>query len=101
MHGANRAGISLNRQFSTFEVTVGIDAIANGRGSVEFKILVDGVERKKSGPMSGMTLPKTLLVEKLENAERLLLWVDDTGDGAENDLANWVNPVLRVKETEP
>ena len=89
-----------NRQFSKFEVTVGIDELAKGRGSVVFRILVDGVEKKKSGPMTGMTPPKTLTVEGLENAERLLLVVDDTGDGALNDLANWADPVLYLKGTE-
>lgn len=89
----------LNKQFSRFDVTVGIDAMARGRGSVAFRILVDGQEKKKSGPMTGMTLPKTLSVEGLDNAQRLLLWVDDTGDGSENDLANWVDPVLYMKET--
>lgn len=90
----------LNRQFSKFTVTVGIDAIAKGRGSVAFRILVDGVEKAESGPMSGMTLPKTLTVENLDEAERLLLLVEDAGDGAEDDLANWVEPVLIVKEAE-
>jgi hypothetical protein len=90
----------LNRQFSRFDVTVGIDATAKGRGTVGFRILVDGEEKGKackSGPMSGMTLAKTLSVEGLENAERLLLVVDDGGDGSENDMANWVDPALTVK----
>ncbi|MBM4142044.1 MAG: hypothetical protein FJ225_00400 [Lentisphaerae bacterium] len=91
----------LNGQFSRFDVTVGIDAAAKGRGSVGFRILVDGKETGKnckSGPMTGMTLAKTLSVEGLEDAERLLLLVDDGGDGAENDLADWVDAVLTVKE---
>ncbi len=105
MGGTNQE-FPLNKQFSRFDVTVGIDAIAKGRGSVGFRILVDGREKGKlgkSGPMTGMTLPKTLSVEGLEDAERLLLVVDDAGDGADNDLANWVDPVLTVKGivTEP
>ncbi|MBM4148939.1 MAG: hypothetical protein FJ224_07835, partial [Lentisphaerae bacterium] len=89
----------LNKQFSKFEVTVGIDTMAKGRGSVVFRILVDGVERKTSGTMTGMTIPKTLMVEELDEAERLLLWVDEAGDGPDNDLANWADPILHVKET--
>jgi hypothetical protein len=83
-------------------VTVGVDASVKGQGSVGFRILVDGKEKGKngkSGLMTGMTLPKTLSVEGLENAERLQLWVDDGGDGPQNDLANWVDAVLTVKET--
>ena len=89
----------LNRQFTKFTVTVGIDAIARGRGSVRFRIKVDGVEKANSGPMTGMTLPRTLTVENLDEAERLVLWVDDADDGAENDLANWVEPVLYLRDT--
>ena len=48
--------------------------------------------------MSGMSIPKSLTVDGLENAERLVLYVDDTGDGPENDMANWVEPVLYLKE---
>lgn len=89
----------LNRQFSKFEVTVGIDAVTRGKGTVAFTVYVDGKEKKKSGLMSGMTIPKTLTVDGLDNAERLVLHVDDTGDGADdNDLADWVDPVLYLKE---
>jgi len=88
----------LNKQFSKFTVTVGIDTIARGRGSVGFRILVDGEEKARSGPMTGMTLAKKLEVDGLEDAERLLLLVDDAGDGSEKDLADWVEPVLYLKE---
>jgi hypothetical protein len=90
----------LNKQYTRFEVTVGIDAITEGKGSVSFRILVDGKEKAKSGLMSGMTLPKTLRVDDLDGAERLVLMVDDGGDGSENDLADWVNPVLVLKEVQ-
>jgi hypothetical protein len=91
----------LNKQFSRFDVTVGIDTITKGKGSVVFRILVDGKEKGKtckSGLMTGMTLFKTLSVDGLEDAERLLLLVEDGGDGLENDVANWVDPVLTVKD---
>ncbi len=88
----------LNKQFSRFEVTVGIDAVTRGKGTVAFSIYVDGKEKRSSGTMSGMSIPKTLTVDGLQDAERLVLHVDDTGDGADNDLANWVEPVLYLKE---
>jgi len=90
----------LNKQYTRFEVTVGIDAITAGKGSVSFRILVDGKEKARSGATSGMTLPKTLRVDDLDGAERLVLMVDDGGDGSENDLADWVNPVLVLKEVQ-
>jgi hypothetical protein len=88
----------LNRQFSRFEATVGIDALTRGKGTVAFSVFVDGKERRSSGTMSGMSIPKSIAVDGLENAERLVLYVDDTGDGPENDLANWIEPVLYLKE---
>jgi hypothetical protein len=90
----------LNKQYTRFEVTVGIDAVTAGKGSVNFRILVDGKERARSGPTSGMTLPKTLRVDGLDGAERLVLRVEDEGDGSDNDLADWVNPVLVLKEAQ-
>jgi hypothetical protein len=89
---------ALNKQFSRFEATVGIDAITRGKGTVAFSIYVDGGEKRSSGTMSGMTIAKTLTVDGLENAERLVLRVDDMNDGNDNDLADWVDPVLYLKE---
>jgi hypothetical protein len=88
----------LNRQFARFEVTVGVDGAAKGKGTVKFRILVDGREKVRSGLVTGMTIPKTLTVDKLEDADRLLLIVEDAGDGADYDLANWVKPTLFLKE---
>jgi hypothetical protein len=89
----------LNKQYTRLEVIVGIDGAARGKGTVNFRILVDGKERTKSGLVTGMTLPKTLQVDKLDEADRLMLIVDDSGDGLDNDLANWVVPTLFLKET--
>jgi hypothetical protein len=90
----------LNKQFSRFTVTVGVDAMARGRGSVGFRVLVDGIEKARSGPMTGMTLAKKLEVKGLKDGERLLLMVDDGGDGSENDLGNWIEPVLYLEDGE-
>ncbi|MCJ8331454.1 MAG: NPCBM/NEW2 domain-containing protein, partial [Lentisphaeria bacterium] len=96
--GATTMEYALNGQYSRFEVTVGIDASTRGRGTVGFRILVDGVEKAKSGPTTGMSRAKKLEVKDLAKAKRLLLIVDDGGDGAENDMANWVDPILYLKE---
>ncbi len=96
--GATLLEYPLNRQFSRFEVTVGIDGAAKGKGTVKFRILVDGREKARSGLMTGMSIPKVLTVDKLEEADRLLLIVEDAGDGPDYDLANWVKPTLFLKE---
>jgi hypothetical protein len=84
-------------QFSAFEVTVGVDGSTEGRGSVLFRIFVDGKERASSGTLTGFSKPVTLRVDKLESAQRLILSVTDAEDGNRDDLANWVDGKLFLK----
>ena len=87
----------LDAQFSAFEVTVGVDAVTDGRGSAIFEIQVDGAEKAKSDLMTGFSKPTTLKVENLEKARRLFLIVRDAGDSNQDDLANWVDGKLLLK----
>lgn len=87
-------------QFSALEVTVGIDAVTEGRGSVVCRVFVDGKERASSGIVSGFSKPNTLKVDRLEGARRLILSVTDAGDGNRDDLANWVEGKLTLKRLE-
>ena len=87
----------LDGQFSAFEVTVGIDGSTEGRGSVMFKVYVDGKEKQSSGVMTGFNKPKTLRVDGLEGARRLILSVTDAEDGNRDDVANWVDGKLFLK----
>jgi len=93
---AERPG-TLAKQFRAFEVTVGIDSSTEGRGSVVFRIFVDGKERANSGIINGFSKPKPLKVDDLDGAERLILSVTDAGDGNKDDLANWVEGKLFLK----
>ena len=96
-HAAAYLEYALNRQFARFEVRVGVDAAAVGKGSVVFKIYVDGKEKASSGVMTGFSPSRLLRVEELADAERLLLRVEDGDDGVQNDLADWVEGKLWVK----
>ena len=60
----------------------------------EVIVTVDGKERANSGPVNGFSKPKTLKVDGLEGAQRLILSVTDAGDGNRDDLANWVDGKL-------
>jgi len=93
-HAASFVEYPLDGQFTAFEVTVGIDGSTEGRGSVIFRIFVDGKERAASGIMTGFSKPQTLKVDKLEGARRLILSVTDAEDGNRDDLANWVEGKL-------
>ena len=97
-HAASFVEYPLDGQFDKFEVTVGVDGSTEGRGSVQFRVYVDGKLRADSGTLSGFSPAKTLNVEKLGEAKRLLLSVTDGGDGNKFDLANWVDGKLYLKE---
>ena len=62
-----------------------------------FQILADGQEKVNSGLVSGFSKPKRLKLEGLENTRRLLIIVNDAGDGNQDDLANLVDGKLVLK----
>ena len=97
-HATSFIEYPLDGQFRAFEVTVGIDGSTEGRGSVFFRVYVDGKERANSGLMSGFAKPKTLAVADLENAQRLILNVTDAEDGNRDDLADWIDGKLYLKK---
>ena len=96
-HATSFIEYPLAKQFDRFEVTVGIDGSTEGRGSAVFRIYVDGQVKADSGVMSGFNPAKTLTVEKLSGAERLIISVTDAGDGDRHDLANWVDGKLYLR----
>ncbi len=71
--------------------------VTEGRGSVVFRVYVDGKEKASSGLMNGVRKPKALKVDKLEGARRLILSVTDAEDGNRDDLANWVDGKLYLR----
>jgi hypothetical protein len=93
-HAVSFIEYPLAGQFRAFEVTVGIDGSTEGRGSVVFRVYVDGKERANTGPVNGFSKPKTLKIDGLEGAQRLILSVTDAEDGNRDDLANWVDGKL-------
>lgn len=96
-HAVSFIEYPLDGQFEKFEVTVGIDGSTEGRGSVVFRIYVDGKVKADSGVINGFAKPMTLTVDKLSGAQRMILSVTDAGDGDKHDLANWVEGKLFVK----
>ncbi|HEY8666942.1 MAG TPA: NPCBM/NEW2 domain-containing protein, partial [Tepidisphaeraceae bacterium] len=88
--------IPLNKQFKRFKATVGIDAAANGRGSVRFRIGDGTKQLYDSQDMNYYTEPREIDID-VSDAIILMLWVGDTGDGHQNDIANWANARLELK----
>jgi hypothetical protein len=88
----------LDCRFTGFEVTVGIDSVTEGRGTVVFEIHADGELEATSGLMNGFSPAKTLNVKGLDDTHRLLLIVKDGGDGNSDDYADWVAGKLQLKD---
>lgn len=95
-HATSFIEYPLARQFERFDATCGIDGSTEGRGSVVFRVYVDGKLRADTGVVNGFDAAKTLSVDGLGQAERLILSVTDAGDGDRHDLANWVDGRLTL-----
>jgi len=89
----------LHKQFSRFEVTVGIDSETAGRGSVIFSLYADDDPTPivSSESMTGFSEPATLVAEDLEEVSRLRLIVVNAEASDAEALANWVNAKLYMK----
>jgi hypothetical protein len=96
-HATSFIEYPLDGLFQRFEATVGIDGSTEGRGSVVFRVYVDGKLRADTGVVNGFDPAKTLAIDGLDKAGRMILSVTDAGDGDRNDLANWVNGKLVLK----
>ena len=96
-HAVALLELPLDRQFASLEVTVGIDAMTEGRGTVIFEIHADGETKATSELMNGFSPAKALKVSDLGEVKRLLLLVKDAGDGNSEDLADWVEGRLILK----
>lgn len=78
---------------TSFDATVGVDDETQGKGSVEFVLLVDGKVAWRSGVLHGNDAPKPVHLD-LTGAKTLTLRADDAGDGSGYDHADWGNPTL-------
>jgi hypothetical protein len=83
----------LNGQFTKFTATVGVDAAAEGKGSVVFDIQGDGKKLWTSPVVSGLDKPLDVDVQ-VKGIHRLRLLIHDGGDGNTFDAANWCVPTL-------
>jgi len=90
----------VDRRFARFEVTVGVDAAARGRGSMIFSVFGDGRLLATSGPMTGFSPPKTLIAEDLGGISRLALRVVNAEKETADGLADWVEGKLYPRSGE-
>jgi hypothetical protein len=90
----------LDGRFARFEVTVGVDAAARGRGSMVFSVFGDGRLLATSGPMTGFSPPKKLTADNLASVSRLALRVIPAEKEDADGLADWVDARLYPRSGE-
>jgi hypothetical protein len=93
MHSAARLSYKLDRPWSRFQAEIGIDNSTGGRGSVGFRVFVDGKVKHSSSAIRGGMPPQAISVD-LTGAKQLDLVVDFGEAGDVLDYADWLNARL-------
>jgi alpha-galactosidase len=92
-HAVSEMEIELAGGARRFVSMVGIDDEVANKGSATFEVWVDGEKKATAGPLHGGE-PVKLLDVDLTGAKRLLLVVDDAGDGFDHDHADWAGAMF-------
>jgi hypothetical protein len=74
-----------------FTADIGVDDEVGNRGSVVFKVYLDGTEVYSSGTMTGASATKKVDLN-ITGKQKLLLEVTDAGNGISYDHADWAIP---------
>lgn len=93
MHSAARLSYELDGTFERFEALLALDDAAEGRGSVQFRVYVDGREQFQSPPLRGFSAPVPLSLD-IRGARRLDLIVAFGERADELDRADWLDARL-------
>jgi len=92
-HANGEIVIDLRGQYTRFRTWVGVQWQGGGRGSVIFRVSVDGNTALEIGPMSDSDPAREIDVP-VAGARRLRLTASDAGDGIGCDMANWAEARL-------
>jgi alpha-galactosidase len=92
-HARSEMIIRLGGRGVEFRAMVGVDDETEGRGSVQFRVYVDGKLAADSGLMKGGDKPKPIHAD-LRNAKTLRLLVTPGPDGIDHDHADWADAQL-------
>ena len=94
MHSQSEVSWRIERGYQTFLAVVGIDAAAEGGGSVRFAIDADGARIWQSGEVSGADEPHATGPIDVSAVDELTLIVLFGDNGDLLDYANWCDAVL-------
>ncbi|MCY2993959.1 MAG: NPCBM/NEW2 domain-containing protein [Planctomycetota bacterium] len=92
-HANGEIVIDLRGQYTAFRTWVGVQWQGGSKGSVIFRIAVDGKLVSQTGPMSDSDSAKQVEVP-VSGARELRLIANDAGDGIGCDMANWAEACL-------
>jgi alpha-galactosidase len=79
----------LGKACTSFSATVGIDDVAQGRGSVVAQVWADGEKLFDSGPLTGSGTSTATVSVDVTGKQRLRLLVTNDGDGVAWDRTSW------------
>ena len=88
----------MNGEYESFQAIVGIDDVADGRGSVVCEVLIDGTSTWKSERLTGQSPAVTVPLAALNGASELTLKTHFADRGHVFDFANWCDLLLIRKE---
>ena len=97
VHAPSRLAYALDGRWSSLRGSVAVDdqvLLLSARGSVEFRVLVDGETRWSSGTVRGGQPPLDLPAVDLSDAQELELVVDMAEDHYVADRADWLRLLL-------
>ncbi len=95
-HAWGRIEYQLNGAYTRFRATVGIDDSQSG-GSAIFRVMGDSRELYRSPLMQRGDTPANFDID-ISGVQKLILFMDDGGDGWPDDNTVWADPVLTLKE---
>lgn len=93
MHSVSRLSFRLDGKWRRFDADLAIDDDAEGRGSVVFRVFLDGQQKFQSAVVRGGDRPIPCSLD-VEGAKQISLIVDFADRGDELDHADWLDARL-------
>lgn len=99
-HASSKIVVRLPKPGRTFSAVVGVDSneqTSGGRGSVDFSVTANGVEKFRSGVMREGMAGRTVQAA-LDGATEFVLQIQDAGDGISCDQADWADARVTLED---
>lgn len=90
VHSRSDIAFALDGKYTRFAATIGIDDFVRPRGHVVFRVLADGREVFRSGPVTGRDEPRAVLVD-VTGARQVRLIVEFGEEFDVADHADWAH----------